>query len=125
MYQTLTIKLKDHPEAKRLILAVDPTYKKHDAYITVQDTPVELYGTYWSGGTINTYTAVNIATRHTSAAPQYDPPQFGGPKETPKVALPEGVAIVKTGMFCGKKACARIYLHPANAAKLLPAPQAT
>jgi hypothetical protein len=37
------------------------------------------------------------------------------------VAIPEGIAIVETGVFMGKAATARVYVNPANMAKLLPA----
>lgn len=112
------IDLKSAPEVLRVIRAADPTYRKHRAYLHVQES-VSLSGTYWDGGSLSTYTAVDLATGRSKGAPQYNPPQFGGPKVDPLVNIPEGVAIVETGVFCGKTANASVYLHPANAAKLL------
>lgn len=115
-----TIKLSDYPEIAKLVRAVDSTYRKHNAYIWVRDS-VALDGTYWDGGSRSTYHAINLATRKVGAAPQYAPPQFGGPRETPQVPLIPGAAIVETGVFCGKTATVKVYLHPADVAHLLPA----
>lgn len=113
------VKLSDSPEIARLIRAVDPTYKKHNASVWVCDT-VTLSGTYWDGGSRNTYHAINIHTRKVGAAPQYNPPQFGGPSEDLTVLVPAGAAIVRTGIFCGKTATAAVYLNPADVSHLLP-----
>ena len=121
MFQT--IELKQHPEIRAVVQAAFPTYKKHKAYLSVT-TEVRLSGTYWDGGTRHTYVAVNLATKRSQGAPQYNPPQFGGPQTTPVVTLPEGVVIVEGGIFCGKPATAHLHVHPNNMAKLLPKPQA-
>lgn len=114
-----TITLKDSPEVLRVIRAADATYRKHKAWLHAAET-VALSGTYWDGGSRDTWTAVDLATGRSKGAPQYDPAQFGGPATAPVVAIPEGVAIVRTGIFCGKPATASVYLHPSNMAKLLP-----
>lgn len=114
-----TLELKAFPEIKRVIQSADPSYKKRKAFLSVADK-VELYGTYWDGGTRNTYTAVNLATGAVVTGPQYNPPQFGGPRENPIVEIPEGIVIVKTGVFCGRTAFATVYVNPKNATKFLP-----
>lgn len=114
-YNVTTLVLKDEPLLKRLIQAADPSYKRLKAFVRVVDT-VELQGTYWSGGSRSTYTAVNIATKVASRAEQFAPAQFGGPKEAPVVQLPPGAVIVETGFFCGKTAQAYVYVHPKDAA---------
>jgi hypothetical protein len=114
-----TIELKNFPEIKRVIQSADPTYKKRKAFITITEK-VELYGTYWDSGSRNTFTAVNLATGSVVTGPQYAPPQFNGPKETPVVILPDGIVMVKTGYFCGKTATATVYVNPKNATKFLP-----
>ena len=114
-----TIELSSHPEFKQVIKAADSTYKKRKAFFHVAEN-VALSGTYWDGGSRYTYTAVNLANGYSLGAPQYAPPQFGGPKQAPNVSIPAGVAIVKTGYFCGKQAIASVYLNPADVAKLLP-----
>lgn len=115
-----TINLSDHPEITRVIKLADPTYRKRKAFIR-STAKMALSGTYWDGGTRSTYTAVNIESGYSLGAPQYSPPQFGGPKTDPQVDIPEGVAIIKTGIFCGKTATATVYVNPANLTKFLPA----
>lgn len=116
------IQLKTAPELLRVIRAAMPSYKKHTATLFVTER-VTLSGTYWSGGSRSSYYAVDLATGVCSGAPHYNPPQFGGPQRDPEVEVPEGVAIVKGGIFMGKPATATVFINPANAAKLLPAPQ--
>lgn len=111
---------KDNPEALRLIRAAEPNYRKHQFTLTASET-VCLSNTYWDSGSRSTYTAVDLATGRSKGAPQYDPPQFGGPRAAPVVSIPEGIAIVETGVFMGKTATARIFINPANMAKLLTA----
>lgn len=114
------IDLKTAPEIVRVIRAADPSYRKHQATLSARET-VCLSGTYWDGGSRSTYTAVDLLTCRSKGAPQYDPPQFGGPKVDPVVSIPEGIAIVETGVFMGKTATARVYVNPSNMAKLLTA----
>jgi len=114
------IDLKTAPELVKVIRAADSTYRKHQATLSASET-VRLSGTYWDGGSRSTYTAVDLVTGRSKGAPQYDPPQFGGPMVDPVVAIPEGIAIVETGIFQGKQAIARVYVNPSNMAKLLTA----
>jgi hypothetical protein len=114
--QTLT--LKDNPELKTIIKAAFPDYRKQNCFVHVS-TECTLSGTYWDGGSRSTYVAVNLSTKRSAGAPQYDPPQFGGPQRDPKCAIPAGIAIVKSGTFCGKTAIAQIFIHPDNVAKFL------
>lgn len=115
----MTIKLADYPEIKALVQAADPKYKKHSATVWVAET-VTLSGTYWDGGSRSTYAAVNIATKRVGPAPQYDPPQFGGPRQPPKVELPRGAVIIETGFFCGKPRTATVYVRPEDVFPTLP-----
>ena len=110
--------LKSAPELARVIRAADPTYRKREACLLVRET-VRLSGTYWDGGSRDTYHAIDLRTLRALPAPQYNPPQFGGPATDPVVEVPEGVAIVKTGIFMGKVATATVYIHPANATRLI------
>lgn len=113
-----TVDLKSHPEIKRVILAADSSYKKHKAFFNVKET-VTLHGTYWDGGTRSTYTAVSIVEGKSKGAPQYPPAIFGGPQTAPQITIPQGIAIIETGVFCGKTATASVTISPADAAKLL------
>lgn len=116
-----TIELAKYPDIARVIRAADPSYRKKNAFVSVREK-VSLDGTFWDGGSRSTYTAVNLATFASAGAPHYSPPQFGGPRVTPEVPVPEGFVIVETGIFCGKTATAHVSVNPANVTKLLPAP---
>lgn len=113
------IKVKLSPEIRDVIRAADPDYRKHDVYVHVVET-VTLSGTYWDEGSRDTYTAVNLSTRRAVPAPQWAPSQFGGPQAAPTVTLPAGVAIVRTGVFCGKPATATVYVRAADVTPFLP-----
>jgi hypothetical protein len=113
------VELKTAPELIRVIRAADSAYRKTKAFLRVQPT-CTLHGTYWDGGSRTTYTAINLSTMRAATADQFAPPQFGGPAQAPTVDIPEGIAIVATGVFCGKPATASVYINPANAARLLP-----
>jgi hypothetical protein len=111
--------LKQHPDLRQIVEAACPRYRKHHAYVVVADR-VTLSGTFWDDGSRSTYVAVDLLSRRVKSAPQYDPPQFGGPRETPVVTLPENVVIVEVGVFRGKQATATVYVRAANLANLLP-----
>ena len=115
----MIVVIKDNPELLRVIRAVDSVYRKPKCIVNVA-TDCTLQGTYCDGGSRSTYTAVNLSDMRSSGAPQYAPAQYGGPMNDPRVDIPVGVVIVRTGTFCGKKATATIYMHPDNVAKLLP-----
>lgn len=84
------VNLKDHPEVLRIIRFADPKYRKHKGIVAVAKE-VELDGTYWDGGSRSSYTAVNMETGVCKTAQGYAPPQFGGPRQAPRVAIPEGL----------------------------------
>lgn len=114
----MIISLAQNPEIREVVRAVHPKYRKHNV-ILYDALSLELGGTYWDGGSRWIYDAVNLSTRRVESAAQYAPPQFGGPVNAPRVDIPEGVAIVRTGIFCGKPAVVTVFVNPANMAKLL------
>lgn len=116
----ITVTLAANRDVQRVIKSAAPDYRKRDARIMPTAT-VTLANTYWDGGSRCEYTAVELATGRVSAAPQYAPPQFGGPASAPVVSIPAGIAIVQTGTFCGKPATATVYVNPADVAHMLPA----
>lgn len=116
----MIVDLKSQPALRGLIRAVAPKYGKHKALVYTAERAT-LHGTYWDGGSRTTYYAVNLATKHCAPAPQFAPPQFGGPSTTPEVAIPPGYAIIGVGTFCGKTATASVTFNPADATKMLEA----
>ena len=112
------VALKNQPNIKRIILAAMPRYAKHKAYIHSREK-MTLSGTYWDAGSRSTYHAVRLADCFSLGAPQFDPAQFGGPSIAPTIAIPVGVAIVETGVFCGKPATASVTFNPADITLML------
>jgi hypothetical protein len=99
-----------------IVRAVDRSYKKH-AVIVMHYPSIELTGTYWDGGSRESYALVSLAAGRLSCIrkyPQYAPPQFGGPREPVKVNIEPGFAMVTTGTFCGKPATASLTMSQAD-----------
>jgi hypothetical protein len=130
------IELKSAPEVKQVILAAFPSYKKHNAFLSVWPGSMNI-NSYWDGGSRDEYAIVELSTMQrkpmpTSTHPYFDVARYGlankdnGIIETDHVGnitlkmLPEGFAIVRAGVFCGKSATAHVYLNSENLAKLLP-----
>ena len=103
-----------------LIKATFPDYSGNKVRIIPVDT-VTFTDLNWSGGTRNQYqactlTGENIDSRYdlNSAAPWDN--QFEGKS----VSIPDGLAIVEHGYFCGKDMGLTIYANPRNITGLLP-----
>ena len=109
----MIVNLKDYSKLKNWIQFADLSYRKQKAIVVIADS-VSLFGTYWDGGSRNSYTFINMDTRTLKFGEQYAPAQFGGPKETPEIVLNPGTICVSTGVFCGKKATATVYLNIAD-----------
>lgn len=120
------VDVKD-PSVSAIIAAAFPNYKGKKPVSVYSAETVELSGTYWDGGSRSTYAAVAMQDPPVSRPlPRYNPPQFGGPIETPAIALQItpgklSLAIVEHSIFCGKEMGLRIYVHPQALARLLPA----
>ena len=131
------IELKSAPEVKRVVCAAFPSYKKHNAYLSVFPGRLNI-NSYWDGGSRDEYAIVDLATMQrknmpTSTHPYFDVARHGLADKSNDVIetdhvgnitlkmLPEGFALVSAGTFCGKAATAHVYLNEANMARLLPA----
>jgi hypothetical protein len=133
-----TVELKTAPEVKALIQRAFPGYKKHSAFLSVFGEHGKSINSYWDGGSRDTYTLVEIGTGRIKPLPTSSHPYFDIARQgmlnadSPDVSvdhvgnvtlkhLPEGLALIQSGTFCGKPATAHVYLPAANMAKLLPA----
>lgn len=132
------ISLKTAPELRRLIAAGFPTYKKHNAFLSTFPESGENINSYWDGGSRDEFAIVELATfarkdLPTSTHPYFDVSRRGIAGESEVIAvsragnitlkiLPEGFALIRAGIFCGKPATAHVFVNPANLAKMLPAP---
>lgn len=105
---------------KRIIKATFPDYKKHNVTIWPQKT-VTLHDLNWSGGTKQEYRACTLDGK--SIESKYDmgkPAPWNNQFEGLTIDIPENVAIVCHGFFCGNPSTMAIYVNPENMAKLLP-----
>lgn len=128
--------LKQHPEIKAIVTAAFPGYKKHKAWLRTMGPSGQGINSYWDGGSRAEYALVDLATGRRVALPTNTHPYFdiaraglAGAEDSAVVVdhrgnvtlkiLPEGIALVQAGTFCGKPATATVILNPANMAKLL------
>lgn len=93
------------PFVDAVIRAAFPDYRGRTVRLHVADR-VELVGTFWDGGSRSRYALVSLTDPPRMAPlPQYDPPQFGGPRRAPMVELDDPrKAVVEHAIFCGKDA---------------------
>ena len=131
------IDVKSAPEVKRVILAAFPEYRKQRLYLTVFPEHGVQINSYWDGGSRDYFAIVELASLRRMPMPTATHPYFevaarGMANQSTQFVesdhvgnitlkmLPEGYALVQSGVFCGKPATAHVYLNSANMAKLLP-----
>jgi len=112
----------NEPNVQRLAQAVFPSYRGRKFSFEVADK-VALTGTYWDGGSRSSYGGVNLSNFQAASLPQFDPPQHGGPIQTPEVEVQPGMAVVEHSIFCGRDTGITFYVHPSDAPQLLPEPE--
>lgn len=78
----------------------------------------------WSGGSRDTYTAIEFTTGKTVPVVEHNAAPWDGSRRDIPVTLKPGFAVVRHSMFCGTDMGLTFYVHPANATALLPAPSA-
>ena len=111
----ITIKAKD---VKDIIKATFPDYRKRNVFISTGD--VTLHDLNWSGGTRSEYRACSLDGK--SIDSKYNmstPAPWNNQFEGLKIDVPENVAIVAGGYFCGKTRTLTITVHPNNMPKLI------
>jgi len=131
-----TVSLKTAPFLKRLIQTVFPEYRKHNCFLTAFH-PTQI-NSYWNGGSRDYFAIVDLETMKirpmpTSTHPFFEVVQNGLANKHNDVVsvdhvgnvmlnlLPEGFALIRSGIFCGKPGTACIYVNEANLVKCLPA----
>ena len=78
----------------------------------------------WSGGTRSTYRAIDLTRGEQATLPGQETSPWDKSRRDNTVTLKPGFAVVEHSLFCGKDMGLTFYVHPDNAAKLLPAPAA-
>jgi hypothetical protein len=76
----------------------------------------------WEGGSRETYRVIGLETGRTIDAVNHNAAPWDSGRKGIAVKLEPGIAVVCHSMFCGKDMGLTFYVHPDNAAKLLPAP---
>jgi hypothetical protein len=113
------IVLKENPTLQTIFRKALPSYKKHTIYIHISQS-IELWGTWWDGGSRDEYCAINSKGDHLPFTYSQDPPEFRtGDKKIPTIKLGNGVAVIRHGISCGKPATAGLYVAPEDLAKFL------
>ena len=128
------IELKQAPEVKRLVLTAFPSYRKHNAYLSVFPESGVNINSFWDGGSRDDFAIVDLTTMQTKAMPTSTHPYFDliakgihGTNDLVSVdrgnitlkQLPENFALVRAGTFCGKAATAHVYLPVTNMPRLI------
>ena len=108
----------DDPTVDIMKLAF-PDYKGRK-FEVVEATTVSLGGAYWSGGSRNTWKAVQLGpeVKVVEASAMIQNP-FRVP-QAPVLEMVSGVAIVRHCIFQGKDLGLKLYLHPSNMVKMIP-----
>lgn len=74
----------------------------------------------WSGGSRATYTALRVSDGASIPFPGQSAAPWDASRTGREVALVPGMAVVRASMFRGKDMGLKFYLHPSDAAPLLP-----
>ena len=97
--------------------------KKFKAVVT---TSVTINGQdgLWSGGSRDTFRAIKLETGETVPVSDNMSAPWDNTRKDRTIELKPGIAVIEHSIFCGKDMGLTFYVHPENAAKLLPAPTA-
>src|SRR5262245_11441810 len=76
----------------------------------------------WDGGSRDTYRVVRLEDGATIEPVNHNDAPWNGERREVQIKLEPGIAVVEHTIFCGKDMGLTFYVHPDNAAKLLPAP---
>lgn len=75
----------------------------------------------WEGGSRDLYRVIRLADGKSIEPVNQSAAPWDKRRDT-IIALKPGIAVIEHSIFCGKDHGLRFYVHPADAAKLLPAP---
>ena len=120
MQQPIELNPKD---VAAIIRATFPEYRKRKVLVHAAES-VMLHDLNWSGGTRKQYRAATLdglalgnADRFNAMAP-WDSRQVEGQR----LPLVPGACVAECGFFCGKASTLRLYVHPSDLPRYLPAP---
>ena len=132
---TRRVELRWSPEVKAVIRAGFPSYRRRTAYLgEFSPRPIN---SYWDGGIRDEFAVVHLdsLSRHevpTASHPYFDIASRGNTNRENDVlstdrvgnltlkVLPDGYALVQSGVFRGKQAMATVFVPASNLNDLLP-----
>lgn len=97
--------------------------KKFKAVVCTETT-IPADAGLWSGGTRDTYQLIHLETGRAVTASDNMSSPWNAARKDQTITLEPGFIVVEHSTFCGKDMGLTFYVHPDNAAKLLPAPTA-
>lgn len=115
-----------HVETKSLPAQLQRITSKKEVRIRVQtDHTIPFDDGTWSGGSRTTHSALDLLTgREVGISDTFNPP-WAAERQDKRIPLRPGFALVEHSVFQGKVMPPTLYIHPDNAAALLPAPGPT
>lgn len=106
------------PTIRKIVSACYPDYKGRK--IKVEARTRYFMSNYWDGGSRDYAVAYHLASGETRQPTRSSTNPMNQSAHS-EIDIPEGIAIVEHSIFQGKDVGIRIYVNPANMAKLLPA----
>ncbi len=106
----MTEKIDKTHKAWALLKRVLPNYRKHSAFLHVEDY-VTLTGRFWDGGSRDSYVVINLDGSVKHLAGRTDFP-FSAPDE--RIELHTVKAVIQYGTFCGKTSTVKIHVNIEN-----------
>lgn len=106
----------DSPDVREIARAAFPSYSGR-TFKVAAFSPKRL-DSHWDGGSRDYFVLIGLASRKAMEVPQNGTAFDGGALMLS--ALPEGAALVKHTIFCGKDLGITVYVNPSNLAPLLP-----
>lgn len=95
--------------------------KKFKAHVCEQMT-IPMTAGLWDGGSRDKYSVIRLVDGAEISPISHNAAPWNSERRDVTVQLEPGIAVVEHSMFCGKDMGLTFYVHPSNAAALLPAP---
>lgn len=110
------------PEVRDIGLVAFPSYSGKRFKVQTLEGSIRL-DSYWSGGSIDYWSFVDLATMKTRSVQENGTPFSNGRQIEQLTELPFNVALVRHSIFCGKDMGLTVYVRPDQMSQIaLPAP---
>jgi len=113
-----------HLEPSQVPAALRGAYDGHKFKAVVcESVEIPVTAGLWNGGSRDFYKAIDLATGQVGHGSFQDEAPWGN-RQARQFKIDPGLVVVKHSISCGIDVGLTFYVHPANAAQLLPAPSA-